>query len=326
MAELRHYRYFVEIARRGTVTAAAEALNMTQSALSEQILQLERECGSRLFYRRPTGIALTPAGEYLLHHAEALLAKAAEMREGLAGFRHGYQARLRIASILGPLQSWLPGALAQFVQGEPHVQLQVTHQLAVHEILAGVAGDRLDLGVVNLRPASPARSRHRELAEVVLMEEDMVVLVPPGHHLAPLAHVRQQDLCSLHLVTFPGDYNLRRIIEDWYHAGGCSPIVAAETGTLEVMLRLIAGGIGAGIVPRSLAGIGTAAGLSSVPLAPDGRLRRVVAAVHREDGPGLALVLTMVELMRRHAGEAARAATRGDPPSAPLTAAETPGA
>jgi DNA-binding transcriptional LysR family regulator len=115
MAELRHYRYFVEIARRGTFTAA-EALNMTQSTLSEHILQLERECGSQLFNRRHSGITLTPAGEYLLHQAEVLLAKVAETREGLAGFRHGYQDRLRIASVLGPIQSWLPAALADFVQ------------------------------------------------------------------------------------------------------------------------------------------------------------------------------------------------------------------
>src|ERR1051326_990872 len=85
MADLRHYRYFVEIARRGTFTAAAEALNMTQSALSEQILQLERECGSLLFNRHHHGITLTPAGEYLLTQAETLLGKAAEMRDGLAG-------------------------------------------------------------------------------------------------------------------------------------------------------------------------------------------------------------------------------------------------
>src|SRR5579884_2159895 len=113
MAELRHYRYFVEIARRGTFTAAAEALNMTQSALSEQILQLERECGSSLFLRRHTGISLTPAGEYLLHQAEALLARAAEIREGLEGFRHGYQERLSGVHPRSPavLDAGRPGAV-----------------------------------------------------------------------------------------------------------------------------------------------------------------------------------------------------------------------
>jgi DNA-binding transcriptional LysR family regulator len=75
MPELRHYRYFLEIARQGTFTAAAESLHMTQSALSEQVLQLERECGCLLFHRTRSGVKLTPAGEYLMPHAESLLQK-----------------------------------------------------------------------------------------------------------------------------------------------------------------------------------------------------------------------------------------------------------
>jgi DNA-binding transcriptional LysR family regulator len=301
MAELRHYRYFVEIARRGTFTAAAEALNMTQSALSEQILQLERECGSQLFNRRHSGTTLTPAGEYLLHQAEALLAKASETREGLAGFRHGYQSRLRIGSILGPLQSWMPAALAEFVQAEPQVQLHVNHHGKVNDILSGVAADQLDLGIVSLRPTAPARSRHHELTQVVLVEEDHVVLVPQGHSLAQLARVRQEDLRDAHLITFPHGYNLRTILEDWFHAAGCSPIVAAETGAIEVMLQLIATGVGVAILPRSLARRGMAMGMHCLGLEPHESPRRVVAGVRRSGGRNAELLDTLLPILESHA-------------------------
>ncbi|HZV51997.1 MAG TPA: LysR family transcriptional regulator [Candidatus Dormibacteraeota bacterium] len=309
MAELRHYRYFVEIARRGTFTAAAEALNMTQSALSEQILQLERECGSSLFLRRHTGISLTPAGEYLLHQAEALLARAAEIREGLEGFRHGYQERLRVASILGPLQSWMPAALAQFVQEQPQVQLQVNHYHGVNEILVGVAGDQLDLGVVSLRPSAPARSRHHELTQIVLMDEDLVAVVPAGHSLAQLASVRQEDLRRTHLITFPAEYNIRRVVDDWFQEVACTPVVAVETGAVEVMLRLISAGVGVGIMPRSLAWRGVAAGLTALCLTPEKPPRRVVAAVLRPDRRNAGLVRALVEVLEAHARNAGRAAT-----------------
>jgi LysR family transcriptional regulator for metE and metH len=299
MAELRHYRYFVEIAKRGTFTAAAEALNMTQSALSEQILQLERECGSRLFNRRHTGITLTPAGEYLMRQAEELLTKAAETHRGLAGFRNGYQERMRIASVLGPLQSWLPAALAEFVQAEPHVQLQVNHHHGVNEILAAVAGDHLDVGIVSLRPSSPARSRHHELLQTVLLDEDLVVLFPAEHSLAGLAQIRQVDLASAHLVTFPPDYNVRQAIEDWFRAAGCMPLVAAETGAIEVMVQLTAAGVGVAILPRSLASRGLAAGLRAVP--PVDAPRRIIAAVHRRDGRNAELVHSLIGLMEAHA-------------------------
>jgi DNA-binding transcriptional LysR family regulator len=312
MAELRHYRYFVEVARRGTFTAAAEALNMTQSALSEQILQLERECGSTLFTRRHSGITLTPAGEYLLRQAQALLAKAAETREGLASFRDGYRCRLRIGSTLGPLQSWVPSALAQFVRAEPRVQLHANHYGRVNDILAGVAAEQLDVGIVSLRPSAPASSRHHDLSQVVLVEEDHVVVVPEGHSLAQLAVVRQEDLRDAHLITFPAGYNLRTILDDWFHAAGCAPVVAAETGAIEVMLQLIATGIGVAILPRSLARRGQAMGMHCLSLQPHESPRRVVAAVRRSGGRNAELVDTLLPILEAHARAAARPASAAD--------------
>ncbi|HXM58523.1 MAG TPA: LysR family transcriptional regulator [Candidatus Dormibacteraeota bacterium] len=305
MAELRHYRYFLEIAKRGTFTAAAEALNITQSALSEQILQLERECGSQLFNRRHSGITLTPAGEYLLHQAEALLAQAAETRAGLAGFRHGYHSRLKVASVLGPLQSWMPAALAEFMQAEPRVQLQVHHYDTVNEILSGIASDVLDVGIVSLLPTAPARSRHHELTQIVLVEEGLVALVGDGHSLGQLASVSQEDLRAAHLITFPEGYNLRRIIDDWFRAAGCAPIVAAETGAIEVMLALVDAGVGVAIVPRSLVARRETPRLLRVSLDPVGAPRRVVAAVRRADGRNGELVSALIGLMQEHASSGA---------------------
>jgi DNA-binding transcriptional LysR family regulator len=299
MAELRHYRYFVEIAKRGTFTAAAEALNMTQSTLSEQILQLERECGSQLFIRSRGGVTLTPAGEYLLHQAEAMLAKASETREGLAGFRHGYKTRLQIGSVLGPLQSWMPAALAEFTQLEPTVQLRVRTTATVAQIIAAVTADQLDLGVVSVPSDLPPRLR--ELSPVVLLDEELVVLAPLGHSLTQLAVVRQQDIGNEHLVSFPEEYNIRRITDEWFGRAGISPIVAAESGAIELILTLVAAGAGVAIVPRSLAERGTANGLRSLHLAPEDRPRRVVAAIRPANGRHGELVDRLVELMRFHA-------------------------
>jgi len=318
MAELRHYRYFVEIARRGTITAAADALNMTQSSLSEQILQFERECGSLLFNRGHSGVTLTPAGEYLLPQAEALLAKASETREGLATFRHGFHDRLRVSSVLGPLQSWLPAALAEFLHVRPQVQLQVHHNHSVQEILSGVAADHVDLGVVSLRPSAPARSRHEALEERVLLDEDLVLLAPPGHSLTQLAHVTAHDVEKTPLVTFPADYNVRHVIDSWYRCRGLEPIVAAETGAMEVTLHLVSRGVGVAIVPRSLAGLGAASGLVTLRLDPRDTPRRIVAAVHRADGRNLELVRTLVDLMDAHARSGHRLeAARIEPASEP---------
>ena len=308
MPELRHYRYFLEIARQGTFTAAAESLHMTQSALSEQILQLERECGCLLFHRTRSGVKLTPAGEYLMPHAESLLQKAAETQDGLASFHVGYQDRVRIGSILGPLQSWLPSALTQFAQMQPHVQISVAHTYHVAEIVALVANNQLDVGIMTKGPSRLSRSRHEGLTEILLADEDLVVLMPAGHPLARRDGISPEDIRDARLVTFPTGFTLRWIIDQWYRRAGYSPIVAAETGSVDVVLRLVEGGVGLGIVPRSLSWRGLAAGLRGVAFSPDEPLRRRVVAVRRTDDPRSELVRALVSLMEIHAQSAARLA------------------
>ncbi len=307
MPELRQYRYFVEVARQGTFTAAAEALHMTQSAISEQILQLEREFGCLLFERQRQGIKLTPAGEYLLPQAEALLQRAAEAKDGLARFRQGYKDRIRIGSILGPLQSWVPAALAEFSQLQPQVQIQVDHQLTVDQILDSVSAGRLDVGIVTLGPTQPARSREGGLQETPLLEEDLGVVAPAGHPVSELAHVTPEDLRAVHLITFPASYSMRQIIEGWFRNAGLVPLVAAETGLLEVTLRLVASGLGVAVLPRSLGAIAQASGLRFVAFAPGKAPRRSVLAVRREGGPRDEAVTKLVGLLEVHA--------RGDRPA-----------
>jgi DNA-binding transcriptional LysR family regulator len=301
MPELRQYRYFVEVARQGTFTAAAEALHMTQSAISEQILQLEREFGCLLFERQRLGIKLTPAGEYLLPQAEALLQRAAEAKDGLARFRQGYQDRIRIGSILGPLQSWVPAALAEFSQLQPQVQIQVDHQLTVDQILDSVSAGRLDVGIVTLGPTQPARSREGGLQETPLLEEDLGVVAPAGHPVSELAHVTPEDLRGVHLITFPASYSMRQIIEGWFRNAGLVPLVAAETGLLEVTLRLVGSGLGVAVLPRSLGTIAQASGLRFVAFAPGKAPRRSVLAVRREGGPRDEAVTKLIGLLEVHA-------------------------
>jgi len=172
-----------------------------------------------------------------------------------------------------------------------------------------VAADQLDLGIVSLRPSAPARSRHHELSQIVLVEEDHVLLVPHGHSLAHLAQVRQEDLRDTHLITFPTGYNLRTILEDWFHAAGCSPIVAAETGAIEVMLQLIATGVGVAILPRSVAHRGMAMGMHCLSLEPHDSPRRVVAAVRRRSGRNADLVDVLMPILEEYARDASRPAS-----------------
>ena len=125
MLDVRRMRVLREVAVRGSFSAAAESLSFTQSAISQQIAALEREAGCTLVQRNARGIRLTEAGEALVRHADAILARLAEAEaelEAIAGLRGG---RLRLASFESAAASLMPLAIAAFRAEHPGVELSL---------------------------------------------------------------------------------------------------------------------------------------------------------------------------------------------------------
>src|SRR5919198_306117 len=112
MVDLKHLRVFTEVAERGSFSAAAEALNYTQPAVSQQIAALERATGAKLVDRMPRGIRLTDAGRALLPHAEAVLARLAEAEAGPESIGAMRSGRVRLASFPTGGSSLIPPATA----------------------------------------------------------------------------------------------------------------------------------------------------------------------------------------------------------------------
>ena len=126
MLDVRRMRVLREVAVRGSFSAAAEALSFTQSAVSQQIAALEREAGTTLVQRSARGVRLTEAGEALVRHAEAILARLAEAEaelEAIAGLRGG---RLRMAAFESAGATLMPLAIAAFRERHPAVELSMT--------------------------------------------------------------------------------------------------------------------------------------------------------------------------------------------------------
>src|ERR671922_2769998 len=123
MLDVRRMRVLREVARRGSFSAAADALAYTQSAVSQQIAALEREAGTRLVERNARGVRLTDAGCALVVHADAFLARLADAEaelEAIAGLRGG---RLRLASFPSAGATIMPEAIARFRERHPAVEL-----------------------------------------------------------------------------------------------------------------------------------------------------------------------------------------------------------
>src|SRR5471030_2214995 len=171
MLHLNRLHVFVEVAKSGSFSAAAEALSYTQSAVSQQIAALEAETGVTLIERLPRGVRLTTAGEALLTHAEGILgrlsAAEAEM-EAIAGLRGG---QLRMASFPTAGATLMPLAIAMFRAQHPEVELTLAEG-EPEEIAPRLYAGEFDLALLFEFPAT-SDSLTEDLVRQPLFEDPM---------------------------------------------------------------------------------------------------------------------------------------------------------
>src|SRR3954470_22723269 len=123
MLDVRRLKVLREVAARGSFSAAAEALSFTQSAVSQQVAALERECGAKLLDRGPRGVRLTDAGRALVEHADVILARIEDAEQELAAIAGLRGGRLRLASFQSAGATLVPRAVAVFHERHPDVDL-----------------------------------------------------------------------------------------------------------------------------------------------------------------------------------------------------------
>ncbi|NGN62314.1 LysR family transcriptional regulator [Streptomyces sp. A7024] len=254
--ELRQLRYLVAIAEEGGFTRAAERVRVAQPAVSQQIAQLERELGARLFDRSGRRVRLTAAGEAFLPCARATLAAADAGKDAVAALRGELAGQLTLGTIPCPPDSFIrqlgvyrrrhPKVRLTLRTGDPEALAADVASGALAAALIGVTADRL--------PAGPAGQRLRAtLASADLGTEPLVLAVPPDHHLAEAGEASLPDLRHEPIVTLTPGTGLRSVLESACATAGFTPNVHAETDDLAVLADMVAHGLGVGVLPRSAA-------------------------------------------------------------------------
>ncbi len=243
--ELRQLEYFVAVARHGQFTRAADAVWVTQSALSQQIRRLEVELGVVLLRRTPRGAVLTPAGEDLLVRAEAALAELARAREELdrhAGLTRG---RIRVAATtIDTLR--LPVALATFHRAHPGLQVALRHAPAA-EVLGLVQTGTVDVGVSGSSPGEmPVGLTVEELSD-----EEMSAMLPPGDSLAGDSPIGLADLSGRAFILPEPGSGLREVVIAACERAGFGPVPLFEISDPATVRHLVHCGLGVSIVPAS---------------------------------------------------------------------------
>ncbi|ROP38406.1 MULTISPECIES: LysR family transcriptional regulator [Saccharothrix] len=254
------------------VTHAAEAAGVPQPTVSRWLAALGTSLGAPVALRSGRRVRLTRAGRLLCEAADrALTALEAGQRaaaEEVSPERG--QVALGFLHLLG--RSVVPSLVSTFREDHPAVRFRLV-QNSRQDILAHLADGDVDLALVSPPPTDPA------FAHAVIREEELILVVPPGHRLAGRPAVRVAELAGEEFVGLEPGYGLRQITDDLCAAAGFTPTPAFEGQETETVRGLVAAGLGVALLPHA----DSPSGLPEIPLDP--RAAREIALVWPADTP-----------------------------------------
>jgi len=246
MIETPHLRIVHALHHQGTLTAAANALCLTQSALSHQMRTLQQRLGIPLWEKQGRRLRLTRAGERLLAAAEAILPLLAQTEETLKAYAEGKQGSLRIGVECFPCYEWLTRVIADYLQQVPAVEVDIFHQFQFTGI-EGLLNRHIDLLI------TPDSSDHPRLKSERLFDYELVLLVATAHPLAAHAWILPEQLAQETLISFPVEPGRLDILTYFLWPAGIRPAGHKQIESLEIMLQLTAFSRGVCALPRWLA-------------------------------------------------------------------------
>ncbi len=237
---------FVEVADTASFTQAAQALHISQPAVSKRITALEQQIGASLFDRVARKVGLTDAGRALLPHARKVLQDIEDGRRALSQLSHEVRGRLSIGTSHHIGLHRLPPVLRSYTQRYPDVDLDL-HFMDSEVACEAVVAGKLELGIVTL-PLQPIES----LDVRAVWPDPLAVVVAPTH---PLARVRRPQLTQLaeYPAVLPDAATYtHRIVRQALQRHGLEPRVRLATNYLETLKMLAAIGLGWSVLPRSM--------------------------------------------------------------------------
>ncbi|MCD6015600.1 MAG: LysR family transcriptional regulator [Solirubrobacterales bacterium] len=307
MLDVKRLRLLREVALRGSFSAAADELYLSQSAVSQQIATLEREVGMKLLDRTREGPKLTDAGRVLVSHADAAIARLEEAERELAAIAGLEGGELRLASFPSASATLLTEAVSIFHQRHPKVRLSIA-DAEPEESLPRLRGGELDLALSFDYPTVPA-TEDRDLDRTLVLTESMHVALPERHALAkrpivPLAELADQRWLCGSRPSSCGEVVLRACRD-----AGFEPKVGFESDDYHVMQGFISAGLGFTLLP-DLALPTLRDDLVVRPTDPPAPERRVWAATRAEGARSPATEEMVAILVEVGAGFAVRSRER----------------
>lgn len=244
--ELKQLEYFVAVAEERNFTRAAERVHITQSGVSAQIRQLERELGAELFDRSSRVVALTVAGKAALEHARAALSATGALGQAVAEVSHVIRGRLTIGMVIGCTITPLFDALAGFHRAHPGVELSLLEGNSA-QLVEDVRAGTVDLALTGTAELP------RDLEALTVISEPLVAVLPPGHPLGELPELRLRDLAEHPLVCMPPGTGLRTVFDRACARHDLRPTITLEASAADAIAALAARDLAVAVLTTSMA-------------------------------------------------------------------------
>ncbi len=274
MLDLNRLRVLREVGRQGSFSSAATALAYTQPAISRQIATLEREIGATLVERNPRGVRLTDAGDALVAHTEAILARLADAEAEVRAIGELRGGRLRMASFPTAAATLAPLAIAAFRLAHPGVKLSLTMAEpadALPELLVG----QLDLAL-SLDGMDDALTAG--IDRLWLFDDPMYIALPASHPLAGRRRIRLSDFREEEWMLGTTDRCPdARLFTDACREAGFQPKLTFQNDDYAAIAGFVAAGVGIAMIP-DLAATSIRGDIVLRDLGPRAPFRRIVAA------------------------------------------------
>ena len=295
-------RLFREVAERGTVRAAAEAMSLTPSAVSQQLKILQREAGIPLLEPQGRRLRLTDAGQVLVGRADEVLAALDQAQAEMEAYRTTPRGKVRVSMF----PSGAAMLMAQLITEAAREGVQVEgRDIDVPAAHAAVQLADFDVVVVHRDEREPPEVNAR-METVTLLREPLEVVLPPQHRLATAERIHLTELADDDWIGVEGGLMVDDVLRSLATLTGVRPRIVQRVNDFRVVEELVLAGVGVALLPRYVL---TARELPRKPLSGV-RVARRIEAVTRAGASARPAVATVLRILQHSARDTVERNTR----------------
>ncbi len=277
--DLLSLRLFLTVCEEESIGRAAERENITASAVTKRIQDLEYLFDVRLLYRNAKGTIPTPVGEVLAEHARQVLQLVEGIRADLSEFADGAKGHIRVSAISSALAGSLSGELKDFADAYPGIELDIREQLSA-DVVHAVATGAADIGIYATPPEIS-----QGVESYAYRHDELVALFPRSHSFAARETIAFFELLSAAIVGVQESSSVMNQLRRAAAEHGRHLNLRYQVQSNEVAREMVAAGFGATVLPRGLATRSSPGQIAIVPISDTWANRQMRICVRR--GPSL---------------------------------------